>query len=185
MCPTKQTNRKTNFQMQLKKDHFESLTLICKWAFLKSINWNLNVFFNNLSFLLIRMNVKTIFVFWLKPIPVLYLFVAPIVSNPSVEPTQQFEKRPKLTRKTGIQQQNQRQLKDQKIRQSKLLRQLQSNHNWLTMEFWDWNMNFQALVFALLTPVTILQQFSQVNKQFLFSRNFSSLMLLLAAKIDF
>ena len=116
---------------------------------------------------LIRTSVKTTFVFWLKQIPVLYLFVAPTVSNPSAEPTQQSEKRPKLTRKTTrIPQHNLRQeLTDRKIRlkRSKLR---QCSHYLLTMEFYDWNTNFQALVFVLLTLATTPQRFSQVNKHF-------------------
>ena len=123
------------------------------------------------SLFLIRMSVKTTFVFWLKQIPVPYLFVAPTVSDPSVEPTQQSEKRPKLTRKTTrIQQHNLRpvqQLTDRKIRLKRsTLRLRQCSHYLLTMEFYDWNTNFQALVFVLLTLATTPQRFSQVNKHF-------------------
>ena len=123
------------------------------------------------SLFLIRMSVKTTFVFWLKQIPVPYLFVAPTVSDPSVEPTQQSEKRPKLTRKTTrIQQHNLRpvqQLTDRKTRLKRSkLRLRQCSHKLLTMEFYDWNTNFQALVFVLLTLATTPQRFSQVNKHF-------------------
>ena len=126
--------------------------------------------FNEFFLFLIRTSVKTTFVFWLKQIPVPYLFVAPTVSNPSVEPTQQSEKRPKLTRKTTrIQQHNLKQEEltaDRKTRLKRSKLRLQSSHYLLTMEFYDWNTNFQALVFVLLTLATTPQRFSQVNKHF-------------------
>ena len=130
-----------------------------------------NHLFNDFFLFLIRTSVKTTFVFWLKQIPVPYLFVAPTVSDPSVEPTQQSEKRPKLTRKTTrIQQHNLRpvqQLTDRKTRLKRSkLRLRQCSHKLLTMEFYDWNTNFQALVFVLLTLATTPQRFSQVNKHF-------------------
>ena len=128
-----------------------------------------NEFFSLLLFL-IRTSVKTTFVFWLKQIPVPYLFVAPTVSNPSVEPTQQSEKRPKLTRKTTrIQQHNLRQEEltaDRKTRLKRSKLRRHCSHYLLTMEFYDWNTNFQALVFVLLTLATTPQRFSQVNKHF-------------------
>ena len=136
--------------------------------------------FNDFFFLfLIRTSVKTTFVFWLKQIPVPYLFVAPTVSNPSVEPTQQSEKRPKLTRKTTrIQQHNlrpvQQQLTDRKtrLRSKPKQQQQQCSHKSSTMEFYDWNTNFQAPVFVLLTLATTPQRFSQVNKHIFFMEFF-------------
>ena len=130
-----------------------------------------NHLFNDFFLFLIRTSVKTTFVFWLKQIPVPYLFVAPTVSDPSVEPTQQSEKRPKLTRKTTrIQQHNLRpvqQLTDRKTRLKRSkLRLRQCSHKLLTMEFYDWNTNFQAVLFVLLTLATTPQRFSQVNKHF-------------------
>ena len=133
--------------------------------------WLKNHLFNDffLFLFLIRTSVKTTFVFWLKQIPVPYLFVAPTVSNPSAEPTQQSEKRPKLTRKTTrIQQHNLRQEELTADRKTRLKRSKlrQCSHYLLTMEFYDWNTNFQALVFVLLTLATTPQRFSQVNKHF-------------------
>ena len=128
-------------------------------------NHLINEFF--LSLFLIRTSVKTTFVFWLKQIPVPYLFVAPTVSIPSVEPTQQSEKRPKLTRKTTrIQQHNLRQEELTADRKTRLKRSKlrQCSHYLLTMEFYDWNTNFQALVLVLATLATTPQRFSQVNK---------------------
>ena len=128
-----------------------------------------NHLFNDFFLFLIRTSVKTTFVFWLKQIPVPYLFVAPTVSNPSVEPTQQSEKRPRLTRKTTrIQQHNLRQEELTADRKTRLKRSKlrQCSHYSLTMEFYDWNTNFQALVFVLLTLATTPQRFSQVNKHF-------------------
>ena len=124
------------------------------------------------------MSVKTTFVFWLKPILVRCLFAARTVSNPGVEPTQQFEKRPKFlltTRK--ITKTQTRLLRQQQLvrdrKKGRSVRELprQCSPNWLTMEFYDWSTNSQAPVFALLTPATILQQFSQVNKIFFDDEN--------------
>jgi len=137
------------------------------------------------------MSVKTTFVFWLKQIRVRCLFVARTVSNPGVEPTQQFEKRPKLTRKiTRIQTRLLRQYlrRDRKMGRSSpslLLRQ-QYSPNWSTMEFYDWSTNSQAPVFALLTQATIQQQFSQVNKIFFDEPNwFLNWHFSLTYRIDF
>ena len=141
---------------------------------MSEIFWLKNHFFLSL----IRMSVKTTFVFWLKPILVRCLFAARTVSNPGVEPTQQFEKRPKFlltTRK--ITKTQTRLLRQQQLvrvrKKGRSVRELprQCSPNWLTMEFYDWSTNSQAPVFALLTPATILQQFSQVNKIFFDDEN--------------